>query len=292
MFSRCALVAIGVHAAVASLPAPSHEHVLLQKPMSKPSKVLLPTAASLVESGAAGNRTQKELLQGGSLASVVAGGPEAHTASFFEGAMHQIRATIGQVPEPDQAPEPKTQVDVVVEGFKLWVVWMVLALIVVHTCYTRNFVPDEPSGDHAKHTLESGHFGCFADSRICVCSMLCPGIRWADTLSQASFMTFWAAFALWALLSLLNTAFTGVAVGGLFTFVAILYFRQQLRQKLNLPAWRCPTLCVDICFILFCSCCAIAQEARVVRQAFQRKEEGFETMPGASVEPTQEQLPV
>lgn len=158
----------------------------------------------------------------------------------------------------------------VIQALISWVLFMIIALIVVHTCYKRG-LPNEKDDDfkgNAKHTLESGHFGCFEDSYICFCSCCCMAIRWSDTISHAGLHAFWTAFALFALFGLLNDFTYGGFFFGIFTCALMTYCRQQLREKFGLPHFDVATVVIDCCYICWCPCCAVAQEARAVKEAY------------------------
>jgi len=159
-----------------------------------------------------------------------------------------------------------------------WAVWCAMAFIIVTFCYVRNYVPNSPVGEHPEYTLSNRRFGCFEDCHVCCCSACFPAIRWADTMAQAKILDFWPAFALFSGMAMLNVLLSGgVFVMGIFTVCLGVYFRQELRKKLKMaPVWQFGVVFEDFCYFCWCSCCAIAQEAMVVRQAIQHKKEGFE----------------
>jgi len=166
---------------------------------------------------------------------------------------------------------------VFLDGLVGWAFWVATAFIVVHCCYIRRYVPNTPVEADPEYTMNSDHFGCFSDCHVSCCSCLFPGIRWADTMSQANLVDFWPGFLAFSGLAMLNIVATGgVFYFGIFTICLMTYFRQELRKKLKMPSGQCGMLCLDCVFVSFCSCCAIAQEALVVRQAIQHKKEGFE----------------
>lgn len=178
-----------------------------------------------------------------------------------------------------------------------WLVWMSLAISVSCFCYDYE-VPPPPEGDSEaadpKETFETGHFDCCSDEStlgICVCAFCCPALRWADTADLAGFLPLWSAFGLISLVGLLNClshgalawgmyqtmlvlySHTGLAWGlwGFFSSCLMLYYRQHLRRKFGLPFGNCETCTFDFCFIFWCPWCAIAQEALVVKQAYEEK---------------------
>merc|ERR1740138_972754 len=83
------------------------------------------------------------------------------------------------------------------------------------------------------------------DWPICLMACCCPAIRWAETMSMAPLLPFWAALGLMLLLSVLQSMVvsSGLAsppllvVGGLMPMaLSVLigvYFRQRLRKIYN-----------------------------------------------------------
>jgi len=116
---------------------------------------------------------------------------------------------------------------------------------------------------------------CFNDCESCCCAFCCPCIRWSQTLSRAALWTFGGAMAFYAICYILNVAFNPnllpqildspwlVAisiVAGVALRVAGMVYRNRIRQKYLIPGGSCE----DCLCHFFCTCCAIAQEARHV----------------------------
>lgn len=102
---------------------------------------------------------------------------------------------------------------------------------------------------------------------ICFWSCLCPGIRWADTMSKLGIHKFWPAF--WFLTVLYCISFIPLATIPCFVIVVsyMTYHRQKFREKFNFDD-QGGSSCVKDCFTYcLCMCCAVAQEARHSRQA-------------------------
>lgn len=162
--------------------------------------------------------------------------------------------------------------------FITWVIWFLLAFLVIQGCYVRGIVPEgnpKAVGD-PERTLKSGQFDCFSDMSIFVCSVICLPIRWADTLSMANMLGFWKAFSAFAVLGFLNhLCFLGVYTWGVLTAGIMFFYRQQLRRKLSLTPWSYDFALLDGCYVLFCPFCAVAQEARVVKEAYEKGHDGF-----------------
>lgn len=131
--------------------------------------------------------------------------------------------------------------------------------------------PLRPTGLDPSHT-GSFRFGlfdcdgcCERDLKICVCSFVCLGIRWADTLSQDKVKL---GLGFWTLV-LLHTLCIGLDVLTLdisclvFIVIAVVC-RQKLRAAFGLPQGTVRTYIVDCLLWTFCLPCAAAQEAREV----------------------------
>jgi Cys-rich protein (TIGR01571 family) len=111
-----------------------------------------------------------------------------------------------------------------------------------------------------------GLLDCLGDSRVCLCGICCPAIRWADTMSEekAGFLDFTSAFLLMLGLGMLVVCpYTGL-MGWLAMVVVGVYFRQRIREKYNLESDTTSSYIED--FMVWCCCCfcALCQEARQV----------------------------
>lgn len=158
-----------------------------------------------------------------------------------------------------------------------WAIWLTLSLLFWALLY-----PDEPDVKMSEMEVESferdpvktftaRHFGCFKTPMITICACFCPALRWADTINLAGIMRFRSAFAAFAFCALLNgLTYNSSLIYGIFTWALIVHCRQKLRARLNLANWTCFSCCCDIFYVFFCTCCAIAQEARVVRYAYEQ----------------------
>lgn len=209
------------------------------------------------------------------------GGVLQQLSSLENSAMTKLDQIEADFQAPNQVP-PLTWKGYGLHLVVTWSVWVVLAAAAYFCCYrpmsplpekTVEKMPDDGEEQLGK-LLTAGHWRCFDDSSICLCAFLCPSLRWADTTSLAGKLTFWTAFLAFTGLGLLNVAATG-AVYGLFTACLILYFRQQLRDKLGVESGTFMTCCLDFFFVCCCPCCAIAQEARIVKEAIEMGHENF-----------------
>lgn len=155
-----------------------------------------------------------------------------------------------------------------------WVIFMMLCLLVWMNMYPDDPDVDEMFADREKadpvQTLTEDHFGCFKTPRICFCACICPALRWADSVNMAGFMRVPVALGLFFICALVNGLTGTFCYIGIVTCCLILYYRHRLRVKLGVPAFTLRTCFVDFFFVFCCSFCAIAQEARVVRYAYQQ----------------------
>merc|ERR1719240_926221 len=125
------------------------------------------------------------------------------------------------------------------------------------------------NAEHKDATEEPGYFtaslfGCFDDPKICIWSFCCPAIRWADTMNLGLYMCFWTAIAIFFgcdMLCYLCGSILPLAILGVIK-------RQQLRAKFNMQSGDCESICFDTLSWVFCACCAVAQEARHVEEAW------------------------
>mmetsp|Transcript_23032 Transcript_23032/g.42429 ORF Transcript_23032/g.42429 Transcript_23032/m.42429 type:complete len:324 (-) Transcript_23032:30-1001(-) len=154
-------------------------------------------------------------------------------------------------------------------GLTSWAAWTFLGALAACTCYRHKAVGlDSSIAGTPTEILARGHFNCLSDTETCACSLLCPGVRWADSATMAGAMHFWPAFLLFALMLLLNTLSHAFLNLGFFTVILLTYYRQSLRKKLGMQYCTCSTCVPDALFVLFCPCCAIAQEARSISVAY------------------------
>lgn len=159
--------------------------------------------------------------------------------------------------------------------FDSWLGMCALVMIFGMCCYKRARVDPKGPADPLR-TFQYGHFGCLEDFNTCCCAMVCPALRWADTVSIARLLQFWPAVIVYMLAVLLDYFW----IGGLA--VVLLWYRQQLREMLGLPHSSCRTCCADFFFALCCPCCLIAQEARVMNEAYRVGHPAIVTIGGAS----------
>lgn len=192
-------------------------------------------------------------------------------ADHMPDALRQANDTLGS-PLVSPWQEPRR----VLTDLPLWqeaLVWMsVHLLFVVLVCilawlyrsygkaqYSRTTMPSQ--GDAFAYPLLSVR-GIGQDWPICFMAFCCPVIRWADTMSMAPLLPFWAALGLMVLLACLQPA-TGGLISLLSVLVAV-YFRQRLRRIYNHGPFTPKNMVLDCLTWSFCCWCAIVQEAREV----------------------------
>lgn len=125
---------------------------------------------------------------------------------------------------------------------------------------------EEHSQDALKRgTWRWGLFECFGDIKICMISCICPCIRWSDTMRMAGLMGFWIAIILMSFLYALSPFVGGIS--SLIMLAIVTYRRQELRKLFRMNSDG-TTWCEDCCTYMWCSCCAIVQEARQLEEAY------------------------
>mmetsp|Transcript_93317 Transcript_93317/g.200260 ORF Transcript_93317/g.200260 Transcript_93317/m.200260 type:complete len:306 (+) Transcript_93317:99-1016(+) len=116
-----------------------------------------------------------------------------------------------------------------------------------------------------------GPFSCFDDLEILAWSCCCGGIRWADTMQSIGVVTFWVGIALFMFTVILDT-FTGGILMWIVIAVIFTYYRQELRKKFSMKN-EGEDQFKDFCMWCCCGVCAIAQEARHVKDLPKLKQE-------------------
>jgi len=161
------------------------------------------------------------------------------------------------------------------------VVWTGLGVLCWQLFFFRSEKPvkDEGSKANPEDTFETGHFQCCENPMDCVCALFFPCLQWPDNLDTAQLFGFWKAFALLSVLVFANMIFhmcIFIAVWiGPFTACAFMYFRQELRRKLDLSPWTCPSCCFDCVYVSICPFLAIVQDKRVIKEAYEVGHSGF-----------------
>lgn len=153
-----------------------------------------------------------------------------------------------------------------------WLIYVVFALMIWALCYPPPpvRVADPKDVEDPSQTFREGHFQCLRNPSICLCACLCPGLRWADTMSMAGFLKISSGLSLVFFCALLNGFAYTTALVGPFTFFLCLYYRQELREQYALNSWSCSSCFADCLYLLLCPWCALAQEARVVTHSLQQ----------------------
>jgi Cys-rich protein (TIGR01571 family) len=117
------------------------------------------------------------------------------------------------------------------------------------------------------HYFRSGLFDCASEPGICFWSCCCPGIRWADTMSNLGVHSFYTSF--WILTALYCIMFWPLAtmIGHLVIAAVMAWQRQAIREQFEFEDQGGITCASDCFTYIFCMCCAVAQEARQCREA-------------------------
>jgi len=201
---------------------------------------------------------------------------EQSLQGFFARAASDTRArTLSMVHwARSEVSQPMKEVEIVIPFRRMLtsaLIWLVLCTLIAYFYKSRREMPkqfDTPEKIDPKDELENGHFNCFSDVNICLMSTFCSGIRWADTMGMAGILAFWAAFSMYMVLATLNFIFPAMGFGFILLIVCV-YLRQSLRNKFEVPSFTVVTILQDFLYYCCCPCCAIAQEARVMEQAYQ-----------------------
>jgi len=159
-------------------------------------------------------------------------------------------------------------------GLTTWLIWAVLVFLAYMFVYQPEHEKKNLDAEEEADPIEIfhyEHFRCLQNSHDCICSVFCSPLRWADTMDMAHIMTYKLAFQIMMLFTLLNIIAGGQIGLGIFTVSLMVYGRQEIRRVLGLANHDCESCIVDCCFVFWCPCCAIAQEARVVRDAVRKK---------------------
>mmetsp|Transcript_53181 Transcript_53181/g.116688 ORF Transcript_53181/g.116688 Transcript_53181/m.116688 type:complete len:398 (-) Transcript_53181:91-1284(-) len=171
----------------------------------------------------------------------------------------------GKVPEPENPAAP-----LVVGGFYL-IMFVVAAII--YRLSKVNVSPTSGKPDQYDGDWRFGLFECCGDFEICAMACCCAPIRWADNMDMLKLITFWLAFVVYLIFSLINSRAWGL-VPGLYTILGLVY-RQQIRRKFAMEAYTCTTCTCDCLAWSFCSCCAIVQESRHIEGACKEGHDAF-----------------
>jgi len=174
----------------------------------------------------------------------------------------------------DEAWDQKAYWQYAIQATASWAIFVILGLFVWAFMYPTDIELSQtfrdPQNDPV-NTFNTKHFGCFDTPGITLWACFCPCLRWADTVSLAGFIGASMALAAFFFCALLNGLTYGAwIIYGFFTCILILYYRHKLRAKLDISNWTCGSCCLDFLYVFCCTCCAIAQEARVVQYAYQQ----------------------
>jgi len=118
----------------------------------------------------------------------------------------------------------------------------------------------------AEQEFRYGTCECLGDSRVCVCGLCCPAIRWADTISdeKGGFLDFNSALLVMMGLGITCLCpYAGIVAWIGIVFVGV-YYRQRIRLRYGLEADTVQSYIEDIFVWGCCAWCAICQEARQV----------------------------
>eukprot|EP00747_Dinoflagellata_sp_TGD_P101984 gnl/TRDRNA2_/TRDRNA2_168516_c0_seq10.p1 gnl/TRDRNA2_/TRDRNA2_168516_c0~~gnl/TRDRNA2_/TRDRNA2_168516_c0_seq10.p1 ORF type:complete len:371 (+),score=75.45 gnl/TRDRNA2_/TRDRNA2_168516_c0_seq10:70-1182(+) len=151
-------------------------------------------------------------------------------------------------------------------------VWSCLALLVAKFFKRKEGVPPANDENRVKKTNEelrrwsSGTCDCFQSLPLCIASLCCPLVVFADTMASVHVVNFWLI-----LLCLVALAWLDLLILPLFvwmlTCLVMVFYRHKLRAKFDMAHYTFSTIAGD--FLGYCMCfpCFISQEARHVEEA-------------------------
>lgn len=190
---------------------------------------------------------------------------------------HAMLTATGRQPQELPPREPDVQVDAaqqereltMAETASYLLVWCVAATCVAFF-YISNRKPPEFLGERHKDEdlmfWRNGLCSCLEEMDTCVCAFLCPCIRWAETLSYVpGLLSFWNAFFLYLICWFLARVPHIWVFGWLCLGLLGAIYRQELKKTFRFRDRG--NIALDCLTFLFCSCCAISQEARQVEEA-------------------------
>jgi Cys-rich protein (TIGR01571 family) len=165
----------------------------------------------------------------------------------------------------------------VMQGFISVVLWAVLVLL-LGTCYhhKKQHPPQlDPEGVNVslhdrerldRHRWRFALFECSEVPSLCLFTVLCAPICWADTMRMAGFMNFFAALALVVALTVLGCLSFGL---GFCVLIGVcVHYRQRMRNKFDIHSQVCGSYTLDVLAYVFCPWCSIVQEARQMEEAY------------------------
>jgi Cys-rich protein (TIGR01571 family) len=128
-------------------------------------------------------------------------------------------------------------------------------------------------GHGPRGAFSDGLFDCFDAMSICFMSLCCLPIRWAQTVERLRFMSFTKALVFygfpWLVMIGMQTAYNltlhwwfiiPLVVCNLIQIALGTIYRTKIRERYQIPGSECE----DCVLHTFCTCCAVAQEARHV----------------------------
>jgi Cys-rich protein (TIGR01571 family) len=152
-----------------------------------------------------------------------------------------------------------------------WLIWVVLGLLIWKLCFGDNPEVFEDVEDPI-YVFEAGHFDCGRHLKICLCAFCCPAVQWAMSMHFAGFLHVGAALGAYFVLGFFNgfVEDIGFFPFGIFTSILVIVYRQKLRTRLGIMRGTPSTLFFDTVYVCCCPCCAVAQEAAVINNAWMK----------------------
>mmetsp|Transcript_28625 Transcript_28625/g.66332 ORF Transcript_28625/g.66332 Transcript_28625/m.66332 type:complete len:377 (-) Transcript_28625:76-1206(-) len=207
-----------------------------------------------------------------------AGVAEGSVGALLSSVAAQVKAEPSWDDEDDDSIEGLINVELT-EAAQVWAqelfwMWLLLAIGmgIVRHCNPEPVPPVDPAKTHMKEFMsrwQSGLFDCFSDTETCLCACCCFPVAWAETYSKIGLIKFLQGFLILLGLQVLARGqmnfLSMVCVFGSVLMRTL--FRQNFRQKFGMPHGTLGVVFGDCMALLFCGCCAVAQESRQVNMA-------------------------
>jgi Cys-rich protein (TIGR01571 family) len=107
----------------------------------------------------------------------------------------------------------------------------------------------------------------YEEPLTCLMACACPAMRWGQTMYMTGFLSFWAAFFMYAGSNLMS-AVPGGEIFGTLMFMAMTFYRQKMRETFDMHEQGGCSVLSDYCCACWCTPCVITQEARQLEDAY------------------------
>lgn len=122
---------------------------------------------------------------------------------------------------------------------------------------------------HFRHGL----FQCMEDPRMSIFACICMPIRWGDTMRMGGMIPFWSATMMFAMFTAMWSITCGLSL--IVTIAMATMRRQEIRSLFGMTHGTAMSRAEDCCTYMWCSCCAVVQEARQLEAAYAAQHAGL-----------------